>query len=67
MRASNNQLQNIRGLKNITHLEVLFLHGNKLENVDGLDNLVSIEWLDLANNRLRNIGSLRKVEKMGCI
>lgn len=51
-------IDEIKGLKNLTRVYYLDLSGNEISLIKGLDNLINILELDLSNNKIQEIKNL---------
>ncbi|WP_053002631.1 leucine-rich repeat domain-containing protein [Kordia jejudonensis] len=61
---SENELDTISGLSNLTTLERLYLQNNQLTDITSLSELTSLKILFLSNNQLNDISPLSKLTSL---
>jgi hypothetical protein len=58
------QLSSVKGLENLTQLQMLTLYGNQLTSVKGLEKLTQLKVLELTNNQLIDVTGLEKLTQL---
>ncbi len=57
-------ISEIKGLKYLTDLEILFLHNNQISKIEGLKNLTRLKILVLVNNKISKIEELENLTNL---
>ena len=57
-------INEIKGLANLTHLEGLMLDHNQISNIKGLEKLENLKMLWLSNNKIEKIEGLEELQKL---
>ncbi|HAK1241576.1 TPA: LPXTG cell wall anchor domain-containing protein, partial [Listeria monocytogenes] len=61
---SNNQLNDISALSNVTNLHQLRLDGNQIKQLNGVSNLNNLETIELSNNQITDISSISGLKNL---
>lgn len=57
-------INEIKGLENLPHLEGLLLDHNQISAIKGLEKLENLKMLWLSNNKIKNIEGLEKLQQL---
>ena len=60
----NNQLTDVKSLKNLTQLKRLYLHYNQLTDVKGLEKLNQLTYLSFRGNQLTDVKGLENLTQL---
>jgi len=63
----SNQIQEIKGLENLTALNILFLDNNQIQKIKGLENLTALNTLSLHNNQIQEIKGLENLTALNTL
>lgn len=67
LKLSENQIQDISVLANLTNLTSLGLRDNKIQDISALANLTNLTSLDLWDNKIQDISVLASLIKLECL